>query len=226
MSRKELFKRYTLLVISLFIGAVGVSLTKRGELGLSPVSSIANVMSEKFDETSFGVWLVVWNLLLIAGQIALLRKNFQPIQLLQVPMSLLFGVFTNIGVKIVAPIQFESYLGSLSLVIWGVVLCALSIALSLLANVIMGSNEAFVRALADTINKDFATVKVVFDIACVFLAAALSLIFFHTKVIGMREGTVLSAVCTGFIVKIIMKRIKKPVDKLLREDILLRTDNN
>lgn len=226
MSKKELLKRYTLLVVSLFIGAVGVALSKRGELGLSPVSSIANVMSVKFDETSFGLWLVVWNLLLIAGQIALLRKDFKPIQLLQVPMSMLFGVFTNIGVKIVAPIQFESYIGSLSLVVWGVVLCALSIALSLLANVIMGSNEAFVRALADTIKKDFSTVKVVFDIACAFFAVALSLIFFHTKVIGMREGTILSAVCTGFIVKIILKHIKKPVDKLLREDILLRPENN
>lgn len=49
MSKKETAKRYVLFVISLFISALGVAFTKHGELGVSPISSVANVMSIKLD---------------------------------------------------------------------------------------------------------------------------------------------------------------------------------
>ena len=41
---KELAKRYALFIISLFISALGVAITKKGELGVSPISSVANVV--------------------------------------------------------------------------------------------------------------------------------------------------------------------------------------
>lgn len=35
MSKKEIIKRYVLFIISLFFAALGVAITKRGELGVS-----------------------------------------------------------------------------------------------------------------------------------------------------------------------------------------------
>lgn len=90
MSKKETEKRYVLFVISLFISALGVAFTKHGELGVSPISSVANVMSVKLDFFSLGIWLIIWNCVLILGQILILRKKFKPIQLLQIPLSFLF----------------------------------------------------------------------------------------------------------------------------------------
>ena len=58
---KELAKRYALFIISLFISALGVAITKKGELGVSPISSVANVMSLKFTALSLGNWLIIWN---------------------------------------------------------------------------------------------------------------------------------------------------------------------
>lgn len=40
MSKKEVTKRYLLLVVSLFFSALGVAITKHGELGVSPISCI------------------------------------------------------------------------------------------------------------------------------------------------------------------------------------------
>ena len=97
MSKKETEKRYVLFVISLFISALGVAFTKHGELGVSPISSVANVMSIKLDFFSLGIWLIIWNCVLILGQILILRKKFKPIQLLQIPLSFLFGYFTDFG---------------------------------------------------------------------------------------------------------------------------------
>ena len=94
MTKKEIAKRYVLFIISLFFAALGVAFTKKGELGVSPISSVANILSFKYTVLSLGSWLIVWNCVLIAGQILILRKKFEPIQLLQVPLSFLFGYFT------------------------------------------------------------------------------------------------------------------------------------
>ena len=72
MPPQEPAKRYVLFVISLFFSALGVAVTKRGELGVSPISSVANVLSIKFDLLSLGNWLIIWNAALILGQILLL----------------------------------------------------------------------------------------------------------------------------------------------------------
>ncbi len=98
MSKKEIVKRYILFVISLFFAALGVAFTKHAELGVSPISSVANVMSCKYSSLSLGTWLIIWNCILIVGQILILRRKFQLIQLLQLPLSFLFGWFTDFGI--------------------------------------------------------------------------------------------------------------------------------
>ena len=48
MRKTEIIKRYILFIISLFFSALGVAFTKHAELGVSPISSVANVLSCKF----------------------------------------------------------------------------------------------------------------------------------------------------------------------------------
>lgn len=201
MSKNELIKRYSLFVVSLFFSALGVAFTKHGELGVSPISSVANVMSCKFDALSLGTWLIIWNCVLILGQVVILRRNFQPIQLLQIPLSFLFGWFTDLCMWMVSPIPVSNYISRLLMVIIGIIILGFGISLSVIANVIMNSGEAFVKAIADTAGKEFGNVKICFDIFCVVLALVLSLICFDFKIVGTREGTIISALLTGMIVK-------------------------
>ena len=215
MTTKELIKRYVLFIISLFFCALGIAFTKYGELGVSPISSVANVMSFKFPILSMGNWLIIWNCVMIVGQIVILRKNFQLIQLLQVPLSFLFGYFTDIGLVLVSAIPVESYIVRIMMVVIGVIILGFGIALSVIANVIMNSGEAFVKAIADTIHKNFGNVKIAFDVSCVTLAIIMSLFFFDFTIVGTREGTIISALCTGWVVKFFQKRLQEPVSKLL-----------
>lgn len=215
MSKKELAKRYLLFIISLFFSALGVAFTKHGELGVSPTSSIANVISCKYTFWSLGTLLIVWNCILILGQILILRKNFQFVQLLQIPLSFLFGWFTDFGMWIVSYIPINSYAMRLLMVVIGVVILGFGIALSVIADVILNSGEAFVKAISDTADKNFGNVKIAFDITCVVLAILLSLIFFHYKIVGTREGTIISALCTGMVVKAFTQRLSTPLNHLL-----------
>lgn len=215
MSKKETAKRYILFIVSLFFSALGVAFTKSGELGVSPISSVPNVLSLKFTDISMGNWLIIWNCLLIVGQILILRKKFKPIQLLQVPLSFLFGYFTDFGMWLVGFIPVENYPTRLAMVIIGVVILGFGIALSVIANVIMNAGEAFVKAVADTVHMNFGNIKIAFDISNVTLSVIISLILFDFSIIGTREGTLIAAVCTGLVVKFFSKMLSKSINEIL-----------
>lgn len=209
MSKIEITKRYVLFIISLFFAALGVAFTKHGELGVSPISSVANIMSFRFSSLSLGTWLIIWNCCLIVGQILILRKKFQLIQLLQIPLSFLFGWFTDFGMWIVSSIPVNSYYIRIIMVVVGIIILGFGISLAVIANVIMNSGEAFVKAISDTVHREFGNVKIAFDIFCVTLSIVLSLIFFDFTIKGTREGTVISALFTGMVVKFFTGRLKK-----------------
>ncbi len=217
ISKKELFKRYILFIISLFFSALGVAFSKHAELGVSPISSVANVLSCQFTAFSLGTWLIIWNCILILGQIVLLRKHFKLVQLLQIPLSFVFGWFTDLGMWIVSPIPVNSYPTQLLLVLIGILIMGFGIALSVIADVILNSGEAFVKAISDTFRKEFSNIKIGFDISCVILALGLSLLFFDFRIVGTREGTVLAAVLTGLVVKFFTKRFTAPLNLILKK---------
>ena len=154
MNKRELTKRYLLFIISLFFAALGVAVTKHGELGVSPISSVANVLSLRFTVLSLGSWLIFWNCVLILGQILILRREFQMIQLLQVPLSFLFGYFTDFGMWCVSFFPIEHYAVRLLFVVCGIIILGFGISLSVIANVIMNSGEAFVKAVSDKTKKN------------------------------------------------------------------------
>ena len=215
MGRGELARRYVLMVVSLFIAAMGVALTRQAQLGVSPTSSVANVVSLKFTAVSLGSWLIAWNFLLIAGQLLLLRSRFSPVQLLQVPLSFLFGWFTDFGLWLTGFLPAGGYGMQLGLVLLGTFVLAFGVSLSVVAGVVMNSGEAFVKALADATGRRFGDLKIAFDVACVAASVVLSLAFFHLSARGTREGTLIAALCTGFFVNLILRRIRAPLEQAL-----------
>lgn len=215
MGKKEFIKRLILFTIGLFFSGLGIAFSKHADLGISTVSSIANVLSVKFDFISFGMWSTISNCAFVLGQIIILRKNFKLFQLMQIPMSFLFGIFTDIGLYIVSFIPTPNYAVRMALTIAGIFILAFGIALAVVANVLYNSGEGLVKAVSDVSGKDFGIVKVAFDITCVLTAAILSIIFFNFKILGIREGTLMAAVFTGFIVNFFTKYISKPLNKIL-----------
>jgi len=215
MSKKEVFRRYIVFILGLFFAGLGVAFTKHGDLGVSPISSVANVMSIRFPIMTLGSWLIVWNCVLIAAQILILRRNFKIYQLFQIPLSFLFGWFTDFGMWASSLIPVPGYIAKFVMLLLGIVVLSFGISLSVIANVIMNSGEALVKAISDTIHKEFGYVKVAFDVACVIVAVVLSFIFFQGKIAGTREGTIISALLTGFVVKFITKHIHGFVRKAI-----------
>lgn len=208
MSKKEIAKRYGLFILGLFFSGIGVAFTKHGALGVSPISSVPNIMSIKFPVLTMGNWLIVWNCVMLLGQILILRKDFKPIQFLQIPLSFLFGYFTDFGMWMVGFLPVSQYALQVLMLLIGIVVLGFGVSLTVIADVVMNSGEAIVKAIADTTGKSFGNVKIAFDVSCVTASIVLSLLFFSGQILGTREGTILSAVCTGVVVKIFLKHLQ------------------
>ena len=215
MKTKELFKRYLLFVLCLFFMGLGIAMTKHSGLGVSAISSLPNVISLKFNFFSFGTWLTISNIIYLFGQILLLRKKFQPIQLLQLPLAFIFGYFTDFGLLISKIIPNNIYIIQFLTMAVGVFILGFGIALGVIANTVLTSAEGLVKAISDVSGKKFSNVKIAVDISWVVATVILSILFFGDALAGVREGTVYSAIFTGLSVKFCMKVLEKPLEKFL-----------
>ena len=191
--------------------AMGITLMVKAQLGTSPISSMPYIVNLKFTDISLGVFTILWNMILIVSQILILRKKFQIFQLLQIPLSFIFGSFVDFTRYILSGISVYSYISCIILLFLGCFVLALGVSFTVLADVIMNSGEAFVQAIAIKTGKDFSSIKVVFDILLVVLSMIASLVFFH-KVVGVREGTIITAIISGFIIRFYNKKLSFIID--------------
>lgn len=111
-------------------------------------------------------------------------------------------------------VPVNNYPTRLVMVIVGTIVLGFGISLAVIADVIMNSGEAFVKAVSDVLHKNFGNIKIAFDICNVLLAIIFSLIFFDFKIIGAREGTIISALFTGVGVKYFRSRLQVPIESL------------
>ena len=205
MDTKELIKRYILFIIGLFVNSLGICLIIKADLGSSPISSLPYTLSLRFP-ISLGTLTFCLNLFLIAGQMAILKKDFKPREWLQLPVSVLFGVFIDCSMWMLAWISPEQYVMKLVFLVIGCSVLGLGVGLEVIANVVMLSGEAFVQAISIKKKKEFGLVKILFDTSLMLLAVWASLILFRS-VIGVREGTIVAAFLVGMFARYFNKHL-------------------
>ena len=81
------WKRWLLLCVGLLVMAFGVAFSIKGGLGTSPISSLPYVIS-RITPLTVGTATIAMHVALILLQILLLRRRYQLIQLLQLPVAL------------------------------------------------------------------------------------------------------------------------------------------
>lgn len=204
-------KRYLVFFLGLVIQSVGITLVVKSLLGTSPISSVPYVLSLALPFT-FGQTTMAVSILFVVAQFLLARENFPPIQFLQIPINLIFGVCIDISMYLLAWVVPQAYLMKIFVLLFGAVLVALGVALQILADVLMLSGEGIVYAISCVFKIEFGKVKTRFDCFLVATAVILSLFYLGT-IEGVREGTLISALVTGVIARFFI-RMLKPALKL------------
>lgn len=201
--------RYLTFLVGIFVMSVGIAMTVHSKIGTTPISSIPLLMSHVTAFT-LGQYTVAINVVLLIAQIIILGRRFEPIQYLQLPAAFVFGAFCDLSVWLlrdlqppdVYPWQFlYSAVGSLVL--------GVGVWLQVTPRVLMLAGDGISAAVSQVTGREFGTVKIVIDSILVTIAAVLSLILL-SALFGVREGTVLSAVLVGWVVRHLQRRVPWP----------------
>ena len=206
---KSILKKYFVFVIGLYFLAAGIVLIVHSALGTTPISSVNYVLSLN-SPLSLGTCTFLINLLLIAGQFWLIRgsKSQRDIIsiLLQIPFSFIFSAFIDFNMVLAENLRPTNYLMSIALLLVGCVIQSIGVVLEIKPQVAMMSAEGFVNYASRRYHKDFGKLKVVFDFSLVTIAVLLSLFFTH-RIEGVREGSLIAACITGYIVSFLNNKI-------------------
>ena len=202
-----ILKRYLLLLLGLSIMAFGVAFSIKASLGTSPISSVPYVVS-LFAPLTVGTATIIMHCVFIIMQILILRRDYHPIQLMQLPVAFFFGYLTDFGVWAVQGISYDTYWQQWILCIIGIFLVAAGVSLEVKAGVVVLAGEGVVLAICKVLPVKFGYMKVGFDVTLVVVACLLSVVF-TGQLQGVREGTVAAAIFVGLIAKRIGKILER-----------------
>ena len=209
----RLVKRYLVLCLGLTIMAFGVAFSIKAGLGTSPISSVPYVVS-LFSPLTVGTATICMHCVFILLQILLLRRKYDPIQLMQLPVALLFGYLTDFAVWCIKGISCSSYLDQWALCAIGILLVGIGVSLEVTAGVVVLAGEGFVLAVCRVFPIKFGNMKIAFDVSLVIIGCILSFIFLH-GLYGVREGTIAAAILVGTTARQINKLLASPAEKHL-----------
>ena len=203
----NLVRRYLMLLVGLVIMSLGVAFSIKAGLGTSPVSSDPYVLSE-ITGLTVGQTTIIFNCGLVLLQILLLRRRFQLIQLVQVPVAIAFGYLCDFSGWVLSAIQPANYLLQWIFCILGILLVGTGVSFEVTADVVTMAGEGVALALCKVFGLKFPVAKVCVDCAMVICAIILGFVFLH-QLSGVREGTVAAAIFVGMTARQVNKPMKR-----------------
>lgn len=210
--------RLVIYLIGLFIMTLGVSMSVKSNLGVSPVSSIPYTIT-CITGLEMGKATILFHIVLVALQILILRKAFKIKNLLQVVVGVVFGYYTTFSNYLFSFLPTpDNMVVRMMLMLGSTVLIAVGIFFYLPADIIPLAGEGAMKAVSDKTHIIFNKVKIGFDVTMVLISLVACLIVL--KAFGsVGVGTVVAAVLVGAILGVINRKFGEQRDMLLKGKI-------
>ena len=204
--------RAVVYCVGLLILAFGVVISVNSNLGVSPVSSLPYIVS-CIVNAPLGVCVTVVYCGYILLQILIQRREFQIVNLLQILFSTIFGYFVDFAEMLIGDFTMASYVGRLGMLGVSIVLIALGLVIYMDAQLVPMPMEGLTACIAQKLGKSFSSLKTVIDCLVVLAGMVLCLVFLG-KIVGIREGTVITAMVAGKLVGVVKKWLSPVIGKI------------
>lgn len=206
--------RIPMYFVGLFLMTIGIAISVKSNLGVSPVSSIPYTMTCVWG-IEMGKATILFHTILVLIQIILLRRNFKPINLLQIAVGVVFGYFTTFCNYLVSFLPTpENILIRIIMMLISTVFIAVGIFFYLPPNLMPLAGEGAMQAVSQIIGMEFSKVKIRFDCTMVLISIITCLITIHSPgSVGI--GTVIAAVLVGTVLGIVTRLFGQQRDRLL-----------
>ena len=192
----QLIERYGILIIALEFMTMGIIFTVHADLGITPISCPVYVLSLGYTPT-LGEFTIAMHVLFVIIQIILLRSKFEYIQLLQIPLGIIFGILIDINNYIMGNYYPSTYLGKLIFILLGSISCAIGVSIEVTVKTVLIAGEGLLLAIITVFSLPLGKTKIVFDTTLVLISIIISFHLFR-EIKGVREGTLLAAFLVGF----------------------------
>lgn len=200
--------KIAVLLFSLIMSSISSVLSTKAVLGTSPITAVPFVISSGTD-LSFGTAIFIFNIILALMGIVVMGHNYKLFYLLTVPTVLLFSCICDIFTAVFCFIDVSNnYLGQWILVILSSITLAIGLAFNIASSITMLPADFFVRFVNVRSRVNFGTVKLIFDVILVIIAALLSMSMLG-EIIGIREGTLFIALTVGPMTKYLLGLLTK-----------------
>lgn len=221
----EYLRRILVYSVGLFCIAFGVALSINSNLGVSPVNSLPFIISE-ITQIEMGNCVIAVFTFYTVIQILLLRKNFRWVDITQVLFAMMFGFFVDFAKWVVGDFAIPTYFGSLIMMVVSVILVAIGVCLYMNVRLVNMPSEGLAFAIKEVFAKErtFHDVKVWMDCTVVGMSCVLSFIFLG-EIEGIREGTVISAIFVGKVMKVVGTYLVPVLERFVWGEIPSETEN-
>lgn len=208
-------KRIAVFLAGLLVLAFGIAFSTVSGLGISPLNSLAFVLGE-ITGIQMGYITMILYVVYVFIEFLIKGKEFRGVDLLQVPVAVLFGFFVNWTKDCLSGIVCASYFQRILCILISIVLIAAGTTVYVVPKIVYQAPEGLIMAICGRWHKKFGTVKTGFDITVVILSF-LAGVLLCGKVMGIREGTLFAAfgvgICVNFFGKTLKPRLERWMEK-------------
>ena len=205
---EPMHKRTFYTELCYLLGMVGLSfsvaLMTRADFGVSMVVAPAYLLYLKLNPLwpffTFGMAEYTLQAVLLVGMAAGIRK-FRPYFLFSFVTAVLYGFLLDGWMLLVALFPADTFIWRGLWYVLGLLLGALSIACFFHTYIAPEVYELLVKEVAGKLNRPTHRIKTVYDVISCLVAVVMSFAFFgfgHFE--GVKLGTVLCALCNGFLI--------------------------
>ena len=175
--------QHLLLLLSLFVMTIGVAVCLRSMLGSSVISVLPYVFASAGGHAlvpalTIGQYTYIMNFVLVLGQILVLRRRFEWVQLFQLVIGFLFGMLIDVNMRLTSWLMPVGLWQQALAQAVGCTLLGIGIALEVRCGSVTMPGEGFPVAVSRTTGIDFPKVKIAVDILLVGLGIAACYLFF------------------------------------------------
>lgn len=203
---KYLPVRILIYLLGIVLVSIGIVLCKKSNLGISPISSVPYVL-EYIVPISFGALTMLFHLVNIVAQMALVKKVWDIKLLLQIPLAVVFGQTINFFQKCISIDNGNAGMQWLALGM-SVLFTAVGMVCMLDMKLVTNPPDGVVKEISEKYSLKFGNVKIMYDVTMVIISVLLGIICCK-KIMGIGIGTLVSAIFIGKCVSLINHVIKQ-----------------
>ena len=193
-TKEQTIARWGFYLLGMVLLALGLTLNTKTGLGASAIVSVPFTVSQATGWNFGNLTLVVY-CLFVGAEFLLKGKKRQWIDLLQIPLSIVFTRFMNLFAGVI-PYENGNLPADIALLVVAILFTGVGAAMTVAMRLIPNPGDGIVGTIAQISGKELGFCKNCFDLGCVSLSPVIGLCFGNV-LLGVGLGTVISMVGVG-----------------------------